>query len=218
MREIEITNDGSATLYVKELDEHYHSVKGALTESEHIFRDCAFLYRSKGEKVRVLEIGFGTGLNAVVTAMVANAEHPVHYISIEKYPVEAETLSQLKYGEIVDEKLYNDIINAEWNREVEIAPFFTLEKIEGDYLLDSLPSNIDVIYFDAFAPEKQPEMWTREAFEKLYATTNSGAVLTTYCSKGVIRRMLSDIGFNVERIAGPPNGKREILRATVDSI
>ena len=215
MREIEITNDGSATLYVKELDEHYHSVKGALTESEHIFRDCAFLYRSNGEQVRILEIGFGTGLNAVVTAMVANSEHPVHYISIEKYPVDSDTLSQLKYGEIVNEKLYNDIINAEWNREVEITPFFTLEKIEGDYLIDNLPSNIDVIYFDAFAPEKQPEMWSREAFERLYATANPNAVLTTYCSKGVIRRMLSDIGFKVERIAGPPNGKREILRATV---
>ena len=215
MREIEITNDGSATLYVKELDEHYHSVKGALTESEHIFRDCAFLYRSNGEQVRILEIGFGTGLNAVVTAMAANSEHPVHYISIEKYPVDSDTLSQLKYGEIVNEKLYNDIINAEWNREVEITPFFTLEKIEGDYLIDNLPSNIDVIYFDAFAPEKQPEMWSRKAFERLYATANLNAVLTTYCSKGVIRRMLSEIGFKVERIAGPPNGKREILRATV---
>ena len=104
MREIEITNDGSATLYVKELDEHYHSVKGALTESEHIFRDCAFLHRSKGERLRVLEIGFGTGLNAVVTAMAADAKHPVHYISIEKYPVDSDTLSQLKYGEIVDEE------------------------------------------------------------------------------------------------------------------
>ena len=218
MREIEITDDGSATLYVKELDEHYHSVKGALTESEHIFRDCAFLFHSKGGRVRVLEIGFGTGLNAVVTAMAADAEHPVHYISIEKYPVDSDTLSQLKYGEIVDEELYNDIINAEWNREVEITPFFTLEKIEGDYLTDNLPSNIDVIYFDAFAPEKQPEMWSREAFERLYATANKGAVLTTYCSKGIIRRMLSDIGFRVERIAGPLNGKREILRATVDSI
>ena len=214
MREIEITDDGSATLYVKELDEHYHSVKGALTESEHIFRDCAFLYRSKGERVRVLEVGFGTGLNAVVTAMAANEEHPVHYISIEKYPVDSDTLSQLKYGEIVDKTLYDKIIDAEWNREVEITPFFTLEKIEGDYLTDNLPSFIDVIYFDAFAPEKQPEMWTREAFERLYASASSDAVLTTYCSKGVIRRMLADIGFKVERIAGPKNGKREILRAT----
>lgn len=214
MREIEITDDGSATLYVKELDEHYHSVKGALTESEHIFRDCAFLYRSKGERVRVLEVGFGTGLNAVVTAMAANEEHPVYYISIEKYPVDCDTLSQLKYGEIVDKTLYDKIIDAEWNREVEITPFFTLEKIEGDYLTDNLPSFIDVIYFDAFAPEKQPEMWTREAFERLYASANSDAVLTTYCSKGVIRRMLADIGFKVERIAGPKNGKREILRAT----
>lgn len=214
MREIEITDDGSATLYVKELDEHYHSVKGALTESEHIFRDCAFLYRSKGERVRVLEVGFGTGLNAVVTAMAANEKHPVHYISIEKYPVDSDTLSQLKYGEIVDKTLYDKIIDAEWNREVEITPFFTLEKIEGDYLTDNLPSFIDVIYFDAFAPEKQPEMWTREAFERLYASANIDAVLTTYCSKGVIRRMLADIGFKVERIAGPKNGKREILRAT----
>lgn len=214
MREIEITDDGSATLYVREIDEHYHSVKGALTESEHIFRDCAFLYRSKGDRVRILEVGFGTGLNAVVTAMAADKEHPVHYISIEKYPIDVDTLSQLKYGEIVDETLYNKIIDAEWNREVKITPFFTLEKIEGDYLVDNFPSSIDVIYFDAFAPEKQPEMWSREAFERLYATANSGAVLTTYCSKGVVRRMLSDIGFVVERIVGPKNGKREILRAT----
>ncbi len=214
MREIEITDDGSATLYVREIDEHYHSVKGALTESEHIFRDCAFLYRSKGDRVRILEVGFGTGLNAVVTAMAADKEHPVHYISIEKYPIDVDTLSQLKYGEIVDETLYNKIIDAEWNREVKITPFFTLEKIEGDYLVDNFPSFIDVIYFDAFAPEKQPEMWSREAFERLYATANSGAVLTTYCSKGVVRRMLSDIGFVVERIVGPKNGKREILRAT----
>ena len=214
MREIEITDNGSATLYVREIDEHYHSVKGALTESEHIFRDCAFLYRSKGDRVRILEVGFGTGLNAVVTAMAADKEHPVHYISIEKYPIDVDTLSQLKYGEIVDETLYNKIIDAEWNREVKITPFFTLEKIEGDYLVDNFPSFIDVIYFDAFAPEKQPEMWSREAFERLYATANSGAVLTTYCSKGVVRRMLSDIGFVVERIVGPKNGKREILRAT----
>ncbi|MBR3608899.1 MAG: SAM-dependent methyltransferase, partial [Bacteroidales bacterium] len=113
-----------------------------------------------------------------------------------------------------DKTLYNKIIDAEWNREVEITPFFTLEKIEGDYLTDNLPSFIDVIYFDAFAPEKQPEMWTREAFERLYASASIDAILTTYCSKGVIRRMLADIGFKVERIAGPKNGKREILRAT----
>lgn len=216
MREIEITNDGSATIYVTELDEHYHSVKGALTESEHIFRDCAFRYRCQGEKVRLLEVGFGTGLNAVVTAMSADEQHKVHYISIEKYPVDVITLAKLNYGKVVDKELYEAIINAEWNKEVEITPYFTLQKIEGDYLLDTLPQNIDVIYFDAFAPEKQPEMWERGAFERLYSAANQGAVLTTYCSKGVIRRMLSEIGFTTERIAGPPNGKREILRATKD--
>ena len=214
MREIEITDDGSATLYVKELDEHYHSVKGALTESEHIFRDCAFLHRNKGERVRILEIGFGTGLNAVVTAMVADADHPVHYISLEKYPVEAQLLTTLGYAKQVDNTLLQAIHNAEWNKPVAITPYFTLEKRQADYLADPLPDSIDIVYFDAFAPEKQPEMWSEEAFTRLYNALAPQAVLTTYCAKGHIRRLLSSLGLTVERLAGPIGGKREILRAS----
>ncbi|MBO7318120.1 MAG: SAM-dependent methyltransferase, partial [Bacteroidales bacterium] len=125
---VEHTADGSATLYVKELDEHYHSVKGALTEAEHIYRDCAFMHRSDGTRLRLLEIGFGTGLNAVVTAMAADADHPVHYISLEKYPVETQLLSALAYNRLADGTLLQAIHAAEWGKPVAITPYFTLEK------------------------------------------------------------------------------------------
>ena len=211
---VEPTADGSATLYVKELDEHYHSVKGALTEAEHIYRDCAFMHRSDGTRLRLLEIGFGTGLNAVVTAMAADADHPVHYISLEKYPVETQLLSALAYNTLADSNLLQAIHAAEWGKPVAITPYFTIEKRQADYLTDPLPHDIDIVYFDAFAPEKQPEMWSEEAFARLYDALAPRAVLTTYCAKGHIRRLLSSLGLTVERLAGPVGGKREILRAT----
>ncbi len=212
--EIEHTADGSATLFVKEMDEHYHSVKGALTESNHIFRDSAFLYRADGSPLRLLEVGFGTGLNAAVTAMVADSSQPVHYITLEKYPVSEDILRQLNYGELVDSELLEKIHAAPWNEAVEVIPGFVLEKRVSDYTMDPLPEGIDVVYFDAFAPEKQPDMWTQGAFERLVGIMNRGCVLTTYCSKGEIRRRLESLGLRVERIPGPPGGKREILRAT----
>lgn len=219
--EIEITDDGSATILVPEINEHYHSVRGALTESNHIYRDSAFLHRCNmggTARLRLLEIGFGTGLNAVVTAMVANEQNPVHYITLEKYPLDSDLTSQLNYNKLVDKDLYRLILEAEWNNPVAITPYFTLEKRSADYLTADLPSGIDVVYFDAFAPEKQPEMWSAETFGRLVNTMNSGAVLTTYCSKGVIRRLLESLGLTVERIAGPAGGKREILRATTPLI
>ncbi len=213
--EVEMTADGSATVYLPELDEHYHSVKGALTEAMHIYRDCAFVHRSDGNRLRLLEVGFGTGLNAVVTAMRADASCPVHYMSLEKFPVDNELVSQLGYDKIVDASLFDKIHSAGWNVPVELTPYFTLEKLIADYIADPLPTGIDVVYFDAFAPEKQPEMWTVDAFARLRDVMNPGGVLTTYCAKGDIRRMLSSLGFTVERLAGPANGKREILRATL---
>lgn len=212
--EIEHTADGSATLFVKELDEHYHSVKGALTESNHIFRDSAFLYRADGSPLRLLEVGFGTGLNAAVTAMVADVSRPVHYISLEKFPVPEETLHQLRYEELVESSILDKIHSAPWGKEVELVPGFILEKRLSDYISDPLPEGVDVVYFDAFAPEKQPDMWIREAFERLVGVMNRGCVLSTYCAKGEIRRRLESLGLRVERIPGPPGGKREILRAT----
>ncbi len=213
---VQYTEDGSATLFVPELDEHYHSVKGAHAESLHVYRDCAYLFASESlEKVplRLLEIGFGTGLNATVTAMAATAERPVHYISLEKYPVEQHLISELRYDAFVDASLFSAIHEAPWEHPTTIMPHFTLEKRCCDLLIAPLPENIDVVYFDAFAPEKQPEMWSAEIFARIFQAMRSGGVLTTYCAKGAVRRLLQSIGFTVERLAGPIGGKREILRA-----
>ena len=215
--EIQHTNDGSATLFVPELDEHYHSVKGAYTESLHIYRDCAYLFaaeRSTERPLRLLEVGFGTGLNAAVTAMAATAERPVHYITLEKYPVESQLVNNLGYDTLVDAHLFAAIHAAPWERPMAITPHFTLEKRCCDLLTTPLPDDIDIVYFDAFAPEKQPEMWSAEVFARIYQSMRPGGVLTTYCAKGVIRRLLQSTGFTVERLAGPVGGKREILRAT----
>ena len=215
--EVQRTDDGSATLFVPELDEHYHSVKGAYTEALHIYRDCAYLHAAEsiGEHpLRLLEIGFGTGLNAAVTAMAATTERPVHYITLEKYPVEPELIASLDYEHIVDATLLTAIHAAPWEEPTAITPHFTLEKRCCDLLASPLPDAIDIVYFDAFAPEKQPEMWSAEIFARIYQAMRPAGVLTTYCAKGAIRRLLQATGFSVERLAGPIGGKREILRAT----
>ena len=215
--EVQHTEDGSATLFVPELDEHYHSVKGAYTESLHIYRDCAYLYaaeRTTNRPLRLLEIGFGTGLNAVVTAMAATDERPVQYITLEKYPVEPQLIYKLGYDNFVDASLFSAIHAATWEQPTAIKPCFTIEKRCCDLTGTALPENIDIVYFDAFAPEKQPEMWRSEIFTRIYHAMRPGGVLTTYCAKGAIRRLLQSIGFSVERLAGPIGGKREILRAT----
>ena len=215
--EIQSTADGSATLFVPALDEHYHSVKGAYTESLHIYRDCAYLYAAEHtahRPLRLLEVGFGTGLNAAVTAMAATAERPVHYITLEKYPVEPQLVKGLGYDTLVDEQLFTHIHAAPWERPTAITSHFTMEKRCCDLLTAPLPNDIDIVYFDAFAPEKQPEMWSAEVFSRIYEAMRPGSVLTTYCAKGAIRRLLQSTGFTVERLAGPLGGKREILRAT----
>ena len=218
--EIQHTDDGSATLFVPELDEHYHSVKGAYTESLHIYRDCAYLYaaeRSASRPLRLLEVGFGTGLNAVVTAMAATAEHPVHYFTLEKFPVEPSLVERLGYDSFVDIRLFSTIHAAPWEQPTAITPHFTLEKRCCDLLTAPLPADVDIVYFDAFAPEKQPEMWSVEVFARIYEAMRPGGVLTTYCAKGAIRRLLQSTGFTIERLAGPVGGKREILRATKET-
>lgn len=218
LQEIQLTADGSSTIYLPELDEHYHSVKGALTESQHVYIDSAFVYRTQlsplPQTLRLLEIGFGTGLNAVLTAIKAQElKISVHYITLELFPLDLTTIERLHYGAVTDSVMYTAIHTAEWNRPIPINPFFTIEKRTIDFTCDSLPSGIDVIYMDAFAPEKQPEMWTDKAISRLIATMSPGSVLTTYCAKGAIRRLFIANGLTVQRIPGPPGGKREILRA-----
>ena len=211
--EIQVTADNSATIYLPELDEHYHSIKGALTESLYIYRDCATLHRLASEHnnpLRILEIGFGTGLNAAVTVPVSRPDTPIEYISLELYPIEPDVYNRLGY----DVPFIDEVNKAAWDEPVAITPTFTLHKRRADFLSSPLPTDIDVVYFDAFAPEKQPEMWSSDAMSRLVSAMSRGCVLTTYCAKGAIRRMFNSLGLTTERLPGPPGGKREILRAT----
>jgi len=212
--ELRITEDGSHTLFVADIDECYHSTHGAVQESRHIFIEAGLLKCQKSE-INVLEIGFGTGLNAFLTMLEANkTETPIHFTTLELYPVPVETALKLNYAAQLapDFKLcFEKMHTSPWNKEVQISPFFTLCKFKADFTQTIFSEEYDVIYFDAFSPEKQPEMWTAEQFEMLYKCCNFEGVLTTYCAKGVVRRAMQSAGFKVERLPGPP-GKREILR------
>jgi tRNA U34 5-methylaminomethyl-2-thiouridine-forming methyltransferase MnmC len=212
--ELILTEDGSNTLYVSEIDECYHSSHGAIQESRHIFIEAGLKQNSKTE-IRVLEIGFGTGLNAFLTMLEAERSgKKIQFTSLEKYPVEIEKALQLNYPEklsLENKNSFEIMHTSPWNDEISIAPFFTLKKIKIDFTNYTLEEKFDVVYFDAFSPEKQPEMWTQDRFEMIFHHCKSGAILTTYCAKGIVRRAMQAAGFEVERLQGPP-GKREILR------
>ena len=214
-KELITTEDGSHTLRVAEIDECYHSTHGAVQESAHIFiKDGLRESLLGGERdLRVLEVGFGTGLNAFLTLLEADNIN-VHYTTLELYPLDADEALQLNYPETLNGSrgLFEAIHCSSWGEDNDISPRFTLHKINADFTGYELSEMYDVIYFDAFSPEKQPEMWAEECFRKIYEHSNDGAVLTTYCAKGVVRRAMQSAGFVVERLAGPP-GKREILRA-----
>jgi tRNA U34 5-methylaminomethyl-2-thiouridine-forming methyltransferase MnmC len=209
---IQLTADGSHTLFVPEMDEHYHSVNGAVQESYHVFIGAGLQQLMK-ENVRILEIGFGTGLNAFLTLL--NTDIPVEYYTVESDPLPVDMIRSLNYAKMCcqeKEELFLALHTAAWDTPVHINSLFTLYKIQGDSNTCTLPENIDLVYFDAFAPDKQPEMWNREIFSRLYESMAEGGILTTYCAKGSVRRMMQEAGYSVERIPGPP-GKREMLRA-----
>ncbi|WP_372649300.1 tRNA (5-methylaminomethyl-2-thiouridine)(34)-methyltransferase MnmD [Draconibacterium sp.] len=217
-RKIISTEDGSKTLFIPEMEEQYHSVNGALTESEYVYLDKGYRHNKSTEPV-ILEIGFGTGLNALLTAIEAEKKkRRTTYISLEKYPIEATEIEQLNYGSLISEEaeeLFSALHNSEWNVKTEISPYFHLLKLKTDltqFCFDTIPT-VDVIYFDAFGPAKQPEMWNEEIFRKLFAISNSNANLVTYSAKGEIRRRMERSGYISERLPGPP-GKRQMLRAT----
>ncbi len=215
-RELQVTSDGSHTLYMPDMDEHYHSVNGAIQESEHVFIEAG-LHRLSKKEIRVLEIGFGTGLNAFLTLLDSmQTDVNITYYSMELYPLDIALVQNLNYGKVLcagEEDLFMALHEAPWNQSASITPNFTLYKMKGDCNQAELPNEIDLVYFDAFAPDKQPEMWNQELFNKLYFRMNAGGILTTYCAKGAVRRTMKESGFSVERIPGPP-GKREMLRAT----
>ena len=212
------TEDGSTSLYVPEMDETYHSKHGAWTESSHIFIKHGFNLIQKDD-ISVLEIGFGTGLNALLTAYHAR-ENTTHtrFHTLEAYPVSGALVAGLnftnQFNTIYPNKPcdFESIHEANWECWNNVSPYFSIYKEEVK-LLDWKPKwTYDLIYFDAFAPEKQPEMWSKEIFQQMFDVLNPGGVLTTYCAKGVVKRMLKTAGFTVKNYPGPP-GKREITVA-----
>lgn len=215
-RVLQITADGSHTIFIPAMNEHYHSVNGAIQESMHIFIDAGLRQVDKKE-IRILEIGFGTGLNALLTLkeLVENGkgQHAVYH-TVELYPLDMPIVERLNYGDIVwpeEKEQFYKIHQAKWNIEEKITPCFSIHKIEGDSNSCCLPESVDLIYFDAFAPDKQPEMWNQNIFDKLYSIAADDCIIVTYCAKGVVRRSMQTAGFKMERLPGPP-GKRHILR------
>lgn len=219
-RKPEITADGSITFYIPEIDEHYHSTNGAVVEALHVYLKEAlqrFVDLNKPETVRILEIGFGTGLNAFLSLLKADElQIPIHYTTLELYPLTPEQVAQLNYAQQTDaarNDLFMALHAANWNETVTLTPFFSVEKRQMDLVGEPLSGTFDVVYYDAFAPDKQPEMWSDTIYRKVADAVAKGGILTTYCAKGVVRRGFRDAGFEMERIPGPP-GKREMIRGT----
>lgn len=215
--ELITTRDGSPTLRT-EAGITYHSSHGAVQESRHIFIQTGLLAAlekfGKNQPLRVFEMGFGTGLNAFLTALeCTEKQREAQYFSIEKHPLAPEIWLRLSYPQTPEEQdLFVALHTAEWNAPVDISPFFQLRKISGNLEDVEVPQGLHLIYFDAFAPEDHPSAWTEAIFRKLYDALLPGGLLTTYCSKGIVRRALQSAGFLVEKLPGPP-GKREIVRA-----
>ena len=211
-----ITEDGSSTIYLPEMDEHYHSVHGAIQESLHIYIEQGLLQTTKKE-LSVLEIGFGTGLNAYLTYCFAKDKNmSINYFSLEKYPLCQQEYSQLNYPDSIFSEhrlIFNQMHQAEWNKVIGISEGYQLEKCHADLLTFEFNeiSQFDLVYYDAFGPGKQPEMWTDDILHKVAASVKPGGILVTYCAKGTVRRAFSAAGFEMERIPGP-KGKKEILR------
>jgi tRNA U34 5-methylaminomethyl-2-thiouridine-forming methyltransferase MnmC len=216
-RNLIVTEDGSHSIYVPELDENYHSTHGAIQESQHVFIESGLKHCTKST-LSVLEIGFGTGLNALLTLLESTtANLNVSYVGVEKYPLTSSEYQLLNYpkelGHLI-EPSFLELHQCDWEKEHRITSNFTLfkTKIDANSMDCNAFQNFDLIYFDAFAPNKQNDLWNQSLFQQIYNHSNPGAVFVTYCAKGVVRRDLLQVGFSVERIPGPP-GKKEMLRA-----
>jgi tRNA U34 5-methylaminomethyl-2-thiouridine-forming methyltransferase MnmC len=219
--ELQMTSDGSNTIFVPDLNEHYHSVFGAINESRHIFIEAGLNFISqKIDKIKILEIGFGTGLNALLTYIEAEKKNFfINYSSIELYPLKEDVFSRLNYSEQIQYQDIHDIFlklhDCAWNQDVFFSDYFSLKKMMTS-LEDYIPVNqyLDLIYFDAFGPDVQPEMWTLDVFKKMASCLKNGGILVTYSTKSIVKRNLKEAGFRIEKLPGPV-GKREILRGII---
>ncbi len=215
-----VTNDGSHTLYIPELNETYHSMHGAIRESRHVFIEMGlfyFLERERAKEASILEIGFGTGLNALLCALFAKSNNvSVRYESLEAFPLLAEEVSNLNYAEQMEVEnaslLFRQIHAAPWDERVQGIPQFELYKRKLKLQDYAAKVEFDICFFDAFAPSKQPEMWEVPMLEKVKKALKTHGIFVTYCAKGQLKRDLKSIGFEVETLPGPP-GKLQMVRA-----
>ncbi len=225
------TADGSHSLYLKELDEHYHSIHGAIQEGKHVFIEAGLKHIASQNisPVHILEIGLGTGLNVFLTFLECKKLNlAVNYTALEAFPLELNLISQLNYVECLNEetfghservseshpgKIFTSINTCRWETEISLSELFTLHKINNTLQEINFTDTYHLIYFDAFGPRVQPEMWTEELFSKLFSVLKPNGCLVTYCAKGEVKRTLKKIGFVVETLPGPPR-KREMVRAT----
>ncbi len=212
------TDDGSSSLFQADLGETYHSHFGAITESEHVFIRNGFLsLNTEKQEITILEIGFGTALNALLTLANTKINQKVHYTGIEKFPVQAELAKQLNYCESVVLQAFEDeflkMHICDWAKETTITGTFYLTKLNVDietYYPES--EQFDLIYFDAFSPNVQAELWKAEIFRRMFLGLKPGGILVTYCAKGIVKEAMREAGFQVKRLPGPP-GKRHMVKA-----
>ena len=220
LRSIIITKDGSHTISIPELNLTYHSHHGAIQESMHVYIDTGLKYVSdnlKLSEIYIFEMGFGTGLNVLLTLIEAEKlQLHIHYTSIEPYPLQQDEIVSLNYCEQLDRKdlqpVFQQLHQCEWEKDNSITPFFTFKKIRIDLINFSTYQPVSLIYYDAFGPTAQPELWAKKVFEKLFNMLLPGGILVTYCSKADVRRAMEAAGFIVKKIPGPW-GKREMVRA-----
>jgi tRNA U34 5-methylaminomethyl-2-thiouridine-forming methyltransferase MnmC len=219
-RRIIETGDGSKTIQLVDWNEQYHSVHGALQEAKHVFIKHLREYlevnwNDTSDVVHVFEMGFGTGLNALLTAQFAKeTTQNIHYTTLEAYPISKEEIESLNYASMVEDKegIYNKQHEVEWEQDQKIHNHFTLLKRKGELHSHLFDGAFDVVFYDAFGPRVQPDLWTIPIFEKVFSAMNKGGALFTYCAKGEVRRNMIAAGFEVSRMPGPP-GKREMLVA-----
>ena len=219
-REVKITSDGSKTLFIKDLNEGYHSGHGALQEAKFVFIDNGYKLIERCE-INILELGFGTGLNGLVTIdefLKTDKNQVVRYYSLEKYPVLQQELLALDYPTLFEnpdlDSAFTRLHEAPWNEPCEVVENFFVTKIEADFFdLDSLRiPPIDLVYFDCFGSRVQPDLWEPKLIGLVADKMSKEGLFTTYSAKGSLRRALLDLDFEVEKRPGPP-GKREMITA-----
>ena len=216
-KQIVKTRDGSNTIFVPEFDETYHSMHGSIQESLHVYIRSGLKFKTELNDINVLEVGFGSGLNALLSFIDSEeTKRNIKYTSLEAYPLKWNLVRKLNYIDLIfngkHSSKYKKMHTCHWEYFYVISPYFTLRKQNVKLQNVLFDNEFDVIYFDAFAPRVQPELWTERVFTSMYKALKPGGVLVTYCAKGSVKRALKNVGFDLQSISGPP-GKREMSRA-----